>query len=199
MQILLGDLPYMAVRIYTCTIAWALTGEWALAWAVSCPDPTPKGGKGVWWIWIVSLVWPAWRAADTAQILDLIGHAHGCTQGWQFKFMQQAMALCIPAVGESHDYTKAASEIISLERSNSFPWPKQIHQTLFPPSGCMGSGDEIVWDAVSLILTLHPWICSVFFCSINNLVWPHWRSLTHTHTGICTSGIKGLVHNIRIH
>ena len=26
---------------------------------VSCPDPTPKRGKGVWWIWTVSLVWPA--------------------------------------------------------------------------------------------------------------------------------------------
>ena len=39
------------------------------------------------------------------------------------------------AVGESYDYTKAA---ISLERSNSFPWPKdcvQIHQTLFSPQG----------------------------------------------------------------
>ena len=41
------------------------------------------------------------------------------------------MALCIPAVGESYDCAKAA---ISLERSNSFPWPEdcvQIHQTLF--------------------------------------------------------------------
>jgi hypothetical protein len=40
-----------------------------------------------------------------------------------------------PAVGESYDYAKAAT---SLERSNSFPWPKdciQIHQTLVPPRG----------------------------------------------------------------
>jgi hypothetical protein len=55
--------------------------------------------------------------------------------GRQFKFTQLAMALCIPAVGESYDYVKAA---ISLERSISFPWIKdcvQIHQTLFPPWG----------------------------------------------------------------
>ena len=85
MQILLGDLPYMALRIYTlCIIAWVLTGEWALVWVVSYPDPTPKRGKEVWWIWTVSLVWPAWWACtDTAvvkQILDLIGHACGCAQ-----------------------------------------------------------------------------------------------------------------------
>ena len=51
------------------------------------------------------------------------------------------MALYIPAVGESYDCAKAA---ISLERSNSFPWPKdcvQIHQTPFP-SQRVGSGDE---------------------------------------------------------
>ena len=51
------------------------------------------------------------------------------------------MALCIPAVGESYDCAKAA---ISLERSNSFPWPEdcvQIHQTPFP-SQRVGSGHE---------------------------------------------------------
>ena len=51
------------------------------------------------------------------------------------------MALCIPVVGESYDCAKAA---ISLERSNSFPWPKgcvQIHQTPFP-SQRVGSGHE---------------------------------------------------------
>ena len=61
-------------------------------------------------------------------------NGHGCA-GRQFKFIQQAIALCIPAVGESYDYAKAA---ISLECLNSFPWPKdcvQIHQTLFPPQG----------------------------------------------------------------
>ena len=42
---------------------------------------------------------------------------------------------CIPVVGESYDYAKAA---ISLEHSNSLPWSRdcvQIHQTLFPPRG----------------------------------------------------------------
>ena len=46
---------------------------------------------------------------------------------WHFTFLD-------PAVGES-DYIKAA---ISLECSNSFPWPEdcvQIHQTLSPPRG----------------------------------------------------------------
>ena len=49
------------------------------------------------------------------------------------------MALCIPAVGESYDCAKAA---ISLECSNSFPWPEdcvQIYQTPFP-SQRVGSG-----------------------------------------------------------
>ena len=44
-------------------------------------------------------------------------------------------ALCTPAVGESYDCAKA---VISLECSNSFPWPEdcvQIHQTLFPRRG----------------------------------------------------------------
>ena len=52
------------------------------------------------------------------------------------------MALCIPAVGESYDCAKAA---ISLQRSNSFPWPEdcvQIHQTLFPRRRWPGSGHE---------------------------------------------------------
>ena len=55
------------------------------------------------------------------------------------------MALCIPAVGESYDCAKAA---ISLERSNSFPWPEdcvQIHQTPFP-SQRVGSGHETTWE-----------------------------------------------------
>ena len=53
------------------------------------------------------------------------------------------MALCIPAVGESDDCAKAA---ISLERSNSFPWPED--QGLCPnspdpfPSQRVGSGHE---------------------------------------------------------
>ena len=54
-----------------------------------------------------------------------------------------AMALCIPVVGESYDCAKAA---ISLERSNSFPWPEdcvQIHQTLFPRRG-WGLGTRLV-------------------------------------------------------
>ena len=48
------------------------------------------------------------------------------------------MALCIP------DYYEYAKATISLECSNSFPWPKdcvQIHQTPFPSSR-VGSGDE---------------------------------------------------------
>ena len=51
------------------------------------------------------------------------------------------MALCIPAVGESYDCAKAA---ISLERSNTFPWPEdcvQIHQIPFP-SQRVGYGHE---------------------------------------------------------
>ena len=55
--------------------------------------------------------------------------------GRHFKFIQQAIALCIPVIGESYDCAKAA---ISLERSNVFPWPKdcvQIHQTHSPPQG----------------------------------------------------------------
>ena len=58
----------------------------------------------------------------------------------------QAMALCIPAVGESYDCAKAA---ISLERSNSFPWPEdcvQIHQTPFP-SQRVGFGHETTFLA----------------------------------------------------
>ena len=45
-------------------------------------------------------------------------------------YIAQAMALCIRAVGESYDCAKAA---ISLEHSNSFPWPEdfvQIHQVV---------------------------------------------------------------------
>ena len=53
------------------------------------------------------------------------------------------MALCIPAIGESLSYD-CAKAAISLERSNSFPWPEdcvQIHQTPFP-SQRVGSGHE---------------------------------------------------------
>ena len=56
-------------------------------------------------------------------------------RGSMIQIIQQVMALYISAVGESHDYIKA---VIALERSNSFPWPKdrvQIYQTLFPPRG----------------------------------------------------------------
>ena len=56
---------------------------------------------------------------------------------------------CIPVVGESHDCAKAA---ISLERSNSFPWPEdcvQIHQTPFP-SQRVGSGHETMKEGSSL-------------------------------------------------
>ena len=59
-----------------------------------------------------------------------------------------APALCIPAVGESYDCAKAA---ISLERSNSFPWPKgcvQIHQTLFPRRE-WGLGTRLDHDVIS--------------------------------------------------
>ena len=69
--------------------------------------------------------------AVVKQTLDLIGRrswARGPT-------IQIYAAGNGAAVGESYDYAKAA---ISLERSNSFPWPKdcvQIHQTLFPPRG----------------------------------------------------------------
>ena len=69
--------------------------------------------------------------AVVKQTLDLIGRrswARGPT-------IQIYIAGNGAAVGESYDYAKAA---ISLERSNSFPWPKdcvQIHQTLFPPRG----------------------------------------------------------------
>ena len=57
--------------------------------------------------------------------------------GWRFKFIQQAMALWIPAVGESYDYAKAA---FSLERSNS-----QVHtattqtQTQILGGWCLGT------------------------------------------------------------
>ena len=66
--------------------------------------------------------------AVVKQTLDLIGRARGPT-------IQIYIAGSGAAVGKSYDYTKAA---ISLECSNSFPWPKdcvQIHQTLFPPRG----------------------------------------------------------------
>ena len=55
------------------------------------------------------------------------------------------MALCIPAVGKSYDCAKAA---ISLEHSNSFPWPEdcvQIHQTPFP-SQRVGSGHKTIFS-----------------------------------------------------
>ena len=66
------------------------------------------------------------------------------------------MALCIPAVGESDDCAKA---VISLERSNSFPWPEdcvQIHQTLFPRRGWgLGTRLEVnitkPWGSISLV------------------------------------------------
>ena len=67
---------------------------------VLCPDPTPKRGKGFWWIWTVPLVWLArWVRADTAvvkQTLDLIGHGCSCVQAndsnlysrqWRFEFL----------------------------------------------------------------------------------------------------------------
>ena len=105
---------------------------------VSYPDPTLKEGKGVWWIWTISLIWLARCArTDTAvmkQTMDLIGHGPDRTWGQQFKFIQLAMALCIPAVGESYDYMYAKAAI-SLERSNSFPWTKDCVQILFPPWG----------------------------------------------------------------
>ena len=63
---------------------------------------------------------------------------HCCTEtnlgsDWSVMLLGRGeMALCIPAVDESYDCAEAA---ISLERSNSFPWPEdcvQIHQTPFP-------------------------------------------------------------------
>ena len=66
------------------------------------------------------------------------------------------MAFCIPAVGESYDCAKAA---ISLERSNSFPWPKdcvQIHQTLFPRRARgWGLGTRLVKINQNVILALY--------------------------------------------
>ena len=83
-------------------------------------------------------------------------HQHCCTEtnlgsNWSVKLIRRVPtiqiyiagngAFCIPAVGGSYDCTKAA---ISLEYSNSFPWPKdcvQIHQTPFP-SQRVGSWHE---------------------------------------------------------
>ena len=74
------------------------------------------------WTWLVSNA--AWVRADDSNL-----------------YILQVMAQCIPAVGEPYDCAKAA---ITLEHSNSFPWPKdciQIHQTPFPLQR-VGSGHE---------------------------------------------------------
>ena len=92
--------------------------------------------------------------AVVKQTLDLIGQrswARGPT-------IQIYIAGNGTAVGESYDYAKAA---ISLERSNSFPWPKdcaQIHQTLFPPRG-WGLGTRL---SLCLIIIADDPACALF-------------------------------------
>ena len=71
------------------------------------------------------MVWPArWARADMAvvkQTLDLIDQ-----QSWARKLtIQIYTAGNGAAVGELYDYVKAA---VSLESSNSFPWPKDCVQ-----------------------------------------------------------------------
>ncbi len=103
---------------------------------VSCPDPTLKEGKkGLVnldrFLGLAGSVCARRHCSTEINLGSDWSWARLCA-GRQFKFIQLAMALCIPAVGESYDYAKAA---ISLERSNSFPWIKdciQIHQTLYP-------------------------------------------------------------------
>ena len=82
------------------------------------------------------------------------------------------MAFCIPAVGESYDCAKAA---ISLERSNSFPWPKdcvQIHQmqTLFPRRG-WGLGTRLAVHVVHGIYGLMLPLTGQDFAKIGSSEW----------------------------
>ena len=96
------------------------------------------------------MVWPARWAHRHCSSETNLGSDWSTVMGVRADDIQQAMALCIPAVGESYDHAKAT---ISLERSNSFSWP----QGLCPnspdpfPSLRVGSGDEITPPLLRLL------------------------------------------------
>ena len=107
------------------------------------PRPHPKR---VWWIWIVSLVWSAQRAcADTAQILDLIGHACSCTQAddsniiysrqWRFAFLQLA----------SHIMTtlKLQMRLFHWSAQIPFPGPSKFTRPFSLLEGAWGLGTRL--------------------------------------------------------
>ena len=110
------------------------------------PRPHPKKGERdlVNLDRFLGLTGSVWARTDTVVVKQTMGHGGGCMHANDSNLYSRQWP-CNPAVGKSYDYTKAA---ISLEHSNSFPWPKdcvQIHQTLFPPLR-VGSGDKItVW------------------------------------------------------
>ena len=104
------------------------------------PRPHPKKGKGVWQIWTVSLVWPArWTCADTTVVKQTLS----VESDWSMIMGTRA--------DDSKLYSRqwhcgwCAKAAISLECSNSFPWPNAgLCPNSSDPfsSSRVGSGDE---------------------------------------------------------
>ena len=69
------------------------------------------------------------------------------------------MACCIPAVSKSYDYAKAA---ITLELSNSFPWPKIVSKFTIShlPRRGWGLGMRLSL-CVLILLTWNTWSVAV--------------------------------------